>query len=169
MVLLTFPSAISQSKVFFKQLNWLLLVKMIFTFPFCVFSLIHLFLLHKTETRRLHVKFIWLYCSHCAYCRCFQKVRLQWHLVAALGHCNSAYQLSLWPCQVGSFVLFICNHPALTQQQAQAPHSAANERTNPKPPTLPPTDMAPQTVSISVCETDVEPGWIYKETNKRTD
>lgn len=97
----------------------------------------YLFLLGKTETRRLHVKFIWLYCSHCAYCRCFQKVRLQWHLVVALGHCNSAYQLSLWPCQVGSFVLFICNHPALTQQQAQTPHSAANERTNPKPPTLP--------------------------------
>lgn len=77
------------------------------------------------RTRRRRGEFIWLYCSHCAYCRSLQKVLLQWHLLAALGHCNSANQLSLWPGQDGSvtvLVYFLSLSLFLTIPRWRGPH-----------------------------------------------
>lgn len=59
--------------------------------PFKGWKTVNVTILYKDTGITSH-KLIWLYCSHCAYCRCFQKVWKQWHPVAALHHCNSAYQ-----------------------------------------------------------------------------
>lgn len=96
------------------------------------------------DAKRHRVKLIWLYCSHCAYCQCFHKVLLQWHLEAVLPHCMAAYQFasSMPEGGEGRRAVYL-----FTQQQARAhTHTLLSSSCNCKP--LPPPHPHPLGMAV---------------------